>query len=443
MLSLTARLMVALSVVLAAFLSLTGYALDSAFQESARNAVRDRLQGHALTLVASTDISSKSGIVVETPIPVTRLNQRDSGLYARLLTDGRSVWTSPSLGAISLPPAETLARTDLAFGLDESSGKDPLFVLSYGVSWDVPDASHVYTMQVAENLESYNHEIAGFRRQLFGWLMTIAVALLAVQGLVMRWSLAPLRKAAQEIKSIESGAQEKILGVYPRELRALTDNINGFIQASRERLERYRNSLSDLAHSLKTPLALMRGAAESGEQKNLGAVVNDQVSRMGAIVDYQLQRAATSGRTPLARAVAVDVIANKIKSTLDKVYADKSVICEIRIAKSAVFHGDDSDIYELLGNLMDNAYKWCQRRVCITASVDGNARFNLIVEDDGPGVDPDLAGRVFERGIRSESKGGSGIGLAVVQDIVIAYGGSLADGVSQLGGASFNVSLLQ
>lgn len=443
MLSLTARLLVALSVVLGAFLSLTGYALDSAFQESARAAVRDRLQGHALTLVAATEIGTDGAITVSAPILVARLNQKESGLYARVLTGGRTAWMSPSVGAVSLPAAVQVGRTEVAFDLHALASGQPLFVLAYGVSWDVPAAARVYTVQVAETLESFDHEVAGFRKQLIGWLAAIAVVLLAVQGVTMRWSLAPLRKAAQEIKSIESGAQEQMLGMYPKELCALTDNLNGFIHASRERLERYRHSLSDLAHSLKTPLALMRGAAESGDRTQLGAVVNDQVSRMGAIVDYQLQRAATSGRTPLARAVAVDLISHKIKATLDKVYADKGAACEIRIPPGAVFHGDESDIYELLGNLMDNAYKWCACRVRVTAQVGVDGGLNVSVEDDGPGVDPMLAGRVFERGIRSDRSGGSGIGLAVVNDIVNAYSGTLTVGASDLGGAAFAVTLLQ
>jgi len=443
MLSLTARLLVALSVVLGAFLSLTGYALDSAFQESARAAVRDRLQGYALTLVAATEVGPDGAIDIPTPIPVTRLNQRDSGLYARVVAQGQPLWVSPSLVTVRLPLPITVGRTELSFGERKSAEGESLFELAYGVSWDEPDASKLYTVQVAENLESFNHEVSGFRHKLVGWLAAIALVLLAVQGVVMRWSLAPLRRAAQEIKAIEAGSQEQMLGRYPQELRALTDSLNGFIRASRERLERYRHSLSDLAHSLKTPLALMRGAVEAGEKEQLGALVNDQVSRMGAIVDYQLQRAATSGRTPLAKAVAVDVIANKIKTTLDKVYAEKGVVCDIRFVGGEVFHGDESDIYELLGNLMDNAYKWCRARVRLTVRAEDGGRFVMCVDDDGPGVEPGLAGRVFERGIRSDQSGGSGIGLAVVNDIVGAYSGALNVGVSDLGGATFAVTLLQ
>ena len=154
---------------------------------------------------------------------------------------------------------------------------------------------------MAEDLTEYRRELAGFRGSLTGWLGVMSIILLAALLLALRWGLAPLRRVANEVAACEAGAQDRLHGVYPRELRALTDNLNALLAHESARQTRLGNALADLAHSLKTPLAVLRGAlGETSLQPALAARLAEQIHRMDAIVAYQLERARARSLTALA-----------------------------------------------------------------------------------------------------------------------------------------------
>jgi two-component system, OmpR family, sensor histidine kinase PhoQ len=176
--------------------------------------------------------------------------------------------------------------------------------------------------------------------------------------------------------------------------------------------------------------------------------VLDQVRRMNELVAYQLARAATSGRQTFASAVPIAGHAEDLVQSLEKVYASKNVLCEFDIADGAVFYGEQGDLLELLGNLLENAFKWAGHRVLLVAKMQpqpGRQRPGLLlsVEDDGPGIAEDKIEKVLQRGVRGDERvQGHGIGLSIVQDIVHAYQGELTvDRSSELGGARFCVKL--
>jgi two-component system, OmpR family, sensor histidine kinase PhoQ len=271
--------------------------------------------------------------------------------------------------------------------------------------------------------------------------------LLAAQGLILRWSLKPLRQVAAEIKDIETGRRDELSSGYPEELRPLTTNLNALLRQGRAHLERYRNALGDLAHSLKTPLAVARGAldndADSGE---LRRTLGEQVARMNRTVDYQLQRAAAAGRIALSAPLPVAPLARKILDSLAKVYADRALQLRAEIAATTVFYGDEGDLLEILGNLADNACKWCRRQVVVRAHPtdrDGRTELMVEVEDDGPGIPADQAPLLLNRGQRADpTVAGHGIGLAVVRDLVEeVYYGRLEIGQGALGGARVRARL--
>src|SRR3569623_780766 len=425
MFSLTTRLLIAGSIVLTAFLGVTGYTLDHAFRDRAEQSLQERLQAHALGLIASAELRDNGQLYILDTLPEARYSRPNSGLYAQITSyDGPHRWRSISLEPLGVELISGVAPGDKRFRRLVAHGQE-LYAFAIGVTFGLSKKpSEGYTFSVAEDMANYYEQVADFRQTLWG-----------------------LRGAAQDLAAIESGKQRQMERRYPRELRGLTDNLNALLASQREHLERYRHTLSDLAHSLKTPLAVLQGEVEKAPASELRASASEQVQRMIDIVDYQLQRAATSGRVPLAAPVSAGALIGKMAASLNKVYADKQVMCEINAEHAVDFAGDEGDLLELLGNLMDNAYKWSRRAVTVTARAtdgDSGAALLLIVEDDGPGIPADKAQAVVQRGVRGDtSHPGHGIGLAIVQDIVRLYGGSLTIGTSALGGARVTVSLPQ
>jgi two-component system sensor histidine kinase PhoQ len=220
-------------------------------------------------------------------------------------------------------------------------------------------------------------------------------------------------------------------------------NLNALLLGERRRVSRYRDTLGNLAHSLKTPLAVMRSSLPLESPGPLGA----EIERMRGIIEHQLKRAAASGGALLGSApVEVAAVAAELRLALLKVYAGKDLALELALAPGAQFIGDRGDLTELLGNLLDNACKWCNSRVRLSGGGDASAgpreRLQLLVEDDGPGISAADRARVLERGVRADEKvPGHGLGLAMVQDTVELYGGRLEVDASPLGGARFTVRL--
>jgi len=272
---------------------------------------------------------------------------------------------------------------------------------------------------------------------------------LLVQMLVLRWSLQPLRNLKRDLDRVQGGHHPSLSGQHPPELEPITDSINALIDSERSHLEQSRNTLSDLAHSLKTPLAVLRARLDSGAGvDDLRDEVSAQVQRMNEIVSYQLSRAARSGHALFSAPIEVEPRAEEIVASLEKVYSGKGVVCEFDVDAQARFHGELGDLQELIGNLLENAFKWAARRVLLTVKVEptqGSRRPGLLlaVEDDGPGIAAENVERLLQRGVRGDERvQGHGIGLAIVQDIVRAYRGELrVERSTELGGARFVVRI--
>lgn len=448
--SLSARLLVAAGMVLAGFFGVTGVVLDRAYYRSAESALRERLQNYAYTLIAASEIDASGAVQVAYPVPGTRFFQPDSGVYARIVrNDGRFVWLAPSMGSTDVPFPRGLHRSQHRFDTVKSSDGARLLGFHIGVAWD-GDASRdeVYTVSVAQDLTAFNSQIASYRRTLWLWLGVVAVILLIVQSVILRWGLAPLRRAAADLIAIERGSKTELDEDYPRELRGLTANLNALVRNERERRERYRRVLGDLAHSLKTPLAVLRGVCESDRPAaGLRAAVDDQVGRMSDIVEHQLQRAAATGHSALQAGTPVEPVIRQVVDALEKVYGGKDVHCRVETDPEIRFDGDKGDLMEVLGNLLDNAYKWCRKDVHVEIRdagprPQGGRALGIRVADDGPGVAAAMRDGIWKRGIRADDpRGGQGIGLAIVQDMVALYGGRVSVGDSASGGALVEVVL--
>lgn len=448
MLSINTRLLLASSVIMTGFLAVTGITLDQAYRQNAEHALKDKLHSYVVAMISGIELQSDTSISPPTHLSDIRYSIPFSGLYAEIHHNKQGiVWRSPSAYGREIPFPHTLARGEKRFERIRSASGENLYCFSFGVSWDVTaNRDQVYTINVAETPEVFNANLTSYRQSLWGWLTTLGIILLILQTIMLRWGLQSLRDVSDDLKAIEAGGKFYLEGKYPPELRPLTDNLNALLASQHEHLQRYRNTLGDLAHSLKTPLAMMHGTVDSDSSPAVTRqIVREQVEHMNNIIQYQLQRAATAGRTALSSPLYFLPRAEKLITTLRKVNAGKEVMTQIDIPNGTQFYGDEGDLLELLGNLLDNAFKWCHSRISLSAANvnerDRREGLKLVIEDDGPGIAPDKLDEVLRRGMRAdETTQGHGIGLAIVRDIVTAYGGKLQIARSELGGAKIDIS---
>ncbi len=442
--SLSRRLLVSVSVPLALFFGVMMLVLDTGFRALSERSLQELLDSQMVSLIAAAD-PQPDGSYAPSPQELDpRLRTPRSGLYAQIRSQ-HHLWRSPSTAGRSsdfgalLVPGE---RSNLTY---TTFGHDRVAIESRAIQFaDDPSGKRTLTFSVAVSLSPYEEELWRFRRELIGWFIGLMLVLLVTLAALLRWVLGPVRRMEREIHEVEEGRSETLGAGYPRELSGVATNLNALLVGERKRVARYRDTLGNLAHSLKTPLAVMRaslsGSAPAGP-------VGAEIDRMTGIIEHQLKRAAASGGALLGQApVEVAQVAAELRSTLLKVYAGKDLSLELAVAPATLFVGDRGDLTELIGNLLDNACKWCRSRVRLTAGSDESAgpreRLTLIVEDDGAGISAADRARVLERGVRADQNvPGHGLGLAMVHDTVDLYGGQLSIDSSPLGGARFSLRL--
>lgn len=441
--SLSGRLLGGLFLLLILFFGVTVFALDSLFHRLTDQALQDRLEGQLVALIAASDPDATGNVHPDAPLAEPRFETPGSDLYG-LIQDqqGRVIWHSRSAGTVrdlarSVPPSGPSPTGKRRFERSSADGLEWEKV-QLTVAWELAADSHrQFTFTVAENLQSYRAQLRLFRVQLLGWFGTLTLLLLIAVSVLLRTALQPLRRLETEIGAIEQGERSALSEGYPRELAGVSKNLNALLDSERDRAERYRQTLGNLAHELKTPLAIMR--TQPGHDAKL-------IERMDQIVAHQLRRARISAGSTLGQApVDLGAIVAELVVTLGKVHADKRLDVEVR--GSAACAGDRGDLLELLGNLLDNAYKWARRQVTVDISSvtderSGRSQSRIVIDDDGPGWGDQDPHRLFERGVRAdESQPGHGLGLSIVQDLVEAYDGEILAGNARSGGARIELRL--
>ncbi|MCK5768877.1 ATP-binding protein [Algiphilus sp.] len=434
--SLRSRLIVGALAVLATFLTAAGIGQERAFRAAALSAEQDKSRGLVFALLGATEPSARGGLVIgDFDLPDPRLTQPESGLAAWLLTrDGQVVWRSPS--ALHAPPDHGLGDVG-EFRFEETEDH---FLTSYHLRWIGTDAeARHYRLLVETTKTPFREQLSTYRRQLLGWLLAAAAGLLLSLTVVLGWLITPVRRMERELRAVERGDSGEISGQYPDELQPLAVALNAMVQSERSQQQRYRNALGDLAHSLKTPLAVLDGMLREGTTD--AARTREQVDRMRRITEHQLARASHAGRRALAEPVELAPLIGKISSSLSKVYVDRGTDIAQTIEPNLRARADEGDLYELFGNVLDNACKWCEGRVRLTVARDGSM-IVITVEDDGPGF-PEDADAMLRRGQRAdERKPGQGLGLASVKDLVELYEGTIViDRSRDLGGARLVVRI--
>jgi signal transduction histidine kinase len=299
-----------------------------------------------------------------------------------------------------------------------------------------------YLVAVAGDPAEVDEEIHSFDSALVLTFGVLAIVLLLTTTFQVRFGLAPLKRISEGLAAIRSGAAERLEGAFPVEIAPLARETNALIEANREIVDRARTHVGNLAHALKTPISVMLNEATSHGDNPLARKVCEQTEIMRDQVTRHLERARLAARVAAIGTVTeVRPVITALARTMEKIHHHRGIAIDVDAPDSARFRGEQQDLEEMVGNLVDNACKWAQSRVAVEAVSEktdprhDRRRLRIVVDDDGPGLSPQEREQVARRGRRlDETKPGSGLGLSIVVELANLYGGGLTLGTAPIGG---------
>lgn len=430
--SLERRLQLALGTALLALSGLLLWAGSIALQQLAEDQVRSRLRHDAEALLGALEGQRDQPLQLRSARLSPVYLQPLSGHYFVIRDDSgellrsRSLWDE-SFGVPVLPPGESRQLT-----LD---GPGAQRLLIHAAGYRKHDRE--FTLAVAEDVAGIDAQVAQDRLWFGAGLLVAVVLLLLGQRWLVRVSFRPLDQVRADLARVREGGSEKIDTDLPAEIRPLADEVNALLALLQRRLARSRDALGNLAHALKTPLALVLQTLDDQSalnQPDRRQAARDQAERIRLLVDRELRMARTAGAGGGGRHFNSAADVPDLVRALQGLHRDRDLRFETRVGTDAMPAFDREDLFELLGNLLDNACKWASARVRLT--LIGGAGITIEVEDDGPGVSAGDTEVLTRRGLRlDEAREGSGLGLAIASDIAATYGGGLAfDRSPELGG---------
>ena len=440
--SLRLRLMLAAMTLAALFMLALLPAMQGAFSLALQESIEQRLASDVTTLISAARVEN-GRLKMPAQLPDERFNLADARLLGYIYDrDGNLVWRSKATQEehINYTPRYDGQGNQFA-RIREDNGQE-FFVYDVEVKL-LGGQSAAFSIVTLQPVRDYELTLQGLRDNLYLGFGAALVVLLALLWIGLTWGLRALRRLSQELDEIEAGTRESLSTAHPRELLRLTGSLNRLLHSEREQRSRYRDSLDDLAHSLKTPLAVLQGVSEDmarrPQDRGQAWVLQTQIERMSQQIGYQLQRASLRKSGLVRHQVRLRPVLQSLCDTLDKVYRDKRVQVHFDLPEHCQVPIEQGALLEMLGNLLENAYRLClgEVRISVHQTLGGT---ELSVEDDGPGVPPDQRARILQRGERLDRQHpGQGIGLAVVKDIIESYGARLTLGNSELGGAAFRI----
>jgi len=361
-----------------------------------------------------------------------------SGRYYQIMVDRGIALRSPSLVYQTLPmkPADRGRRV-----VDEVAGPDQQALLLSATGYEFN--GRPVTIAVATDLKPLETEIAKFLLRYTQLSVVMFALLVALQVVIVRLALAPLRRVQSDVGRLEHGEIRQLGETVPVEVLPLVREVNRLLALLAQRLQRSREALGNLAHAMKAPLTVlthMAADAHIQSHPTLGPQMTEQLELLRGRIDSELRRARVAGGRAPGSALDLSAAIGSLLATLRKLYQDRNLVILCRIDPRVRFHGDREDLLELCGNLLDNACKWARSRVLISAREVGGTV--LTVEDDGPGCPPEGLAQIARRGVRlDETIEGHGLGLAIASSIASSYGAELRFGRSEeLGGFQASVT---
>ncbi|MDB5601604.1 MAG: ATP-binding protein [Xanthobacteraceae bacterium] len=444
--SLALRLFLSATAWTVVILIITGIALSSLYRGAVERAFDRRLDVYLRTLVA--DVASPEETndkfpqslgepLFDLPLSgwywqVTRLDSAKPELRA-----SRSLWDSP---LPRLPEERSpVQTTGLRMGYAKGPEEQKLRMAERTI--DLGDDGR-FLVSVAGDAAEIDEEVRNFDRALLGTFTALACVLLLITMFQVRYGLAPLKRISQSLAAIRSGTAERLEGGFPVEIAPLARETNALIDANREIVERARTHVGNLAHALKTPLSVMINEAAARGDDPLAVKVREQIEIMRDQVARHLERARLAARlTVVGSLTEVVPVVTALARTMEKLHRARGIAIDLDAPAGIRFRGEQQDLEEMIGNLVDNACKWAQSRVAIEVVSDpppdalGIHMVRIIVDDDGRGLSPSEREQVAHRGRRlDETKPGSGLGLSIVVELANLYGGGLHLGTAPIGG---------
>ena len=372
-----------------------------------------------------------------------RFTRPASGWYWQITDDatGRALSFSSSLVGASMPD---IGAGEQALGSRVvATAKDEYGTAVRVISRRIALSGTPYTFTVTGNLDEIYALVDAFRGQAIIVLGAVGAMLAGMSALVARFALRPVTQLRQALEDVREGETPNVSGSYPAELAPLAEEINELLRSNAEIIDRARSQVGNLAHGLKTPLAVLRNEA-AGEKTELGRIVTAETEKMGGIVSTYLDRARLAARTAVVgKRADTGAVLTRLVRVMGKIHPDRHVTLDLPEGTAPWFRGEDSDLEEMAGNLIDNACKWAARDVCVSVRPGAEAsRLDIRIEDDGPGLSETERAAVTRRGVRLDEKTpGSGLGLDIVMELAGVYGGGLALGTSESGGLSAVLTL--
>lgn len=469
--SLRVRLMLIAGVWMALALMVGAFLLQRNFERTLERNFDRRLEADLDALLAGLDEGQEGRIASARPLSDLRYANPFSGWYWQIAPmiaapggallpplpngpapprgdsdqavepDADGLLTSRSLWDSRLPLPGGLALKDERRGaMAGPQGKELRFVLRIRTIGE--GGGRAYAFIAAGDVGELRADVAGFTQTLIWSLVGLLTALLGAVVLQVRLGLAPLRRMGEALTAIREGKRDKLEGPFPAEIEPLAGELNALVEHNQEVVARARTHVGNLAHFLKTPLSVLANEAAQ-ERTPFAEAVMRQTQIMRRQVDHYLVRARAAGSTGLigSRTEAGPVIAD-LARTLEKIYSDRGIEIELETATDLSFRGERQDLEEMAGNLLDNACKFGRTTVRAALIAGRPGEITLTVEDDGPGLTPEQAEQVLERGKRlDETKPGSGLGLSIVKDIAGLYGGRVEFARSGMGGLLARLTL--
>jgi signal transduction histidine kinase len=442
--SLALRLFLSATAWTVIILLVTGFVLSGLYRQAVERAFDRRLGVYLKTLtadIASPEIpNEKAGQTLGEPLfelplsgwywQVARLDGSKVEMHA-----SRSLWDAslPRLQDMRVEPGADGIRKSYVLGPEEQRLRLAERVIDLG------DEGR-FLVAVGGDATEIEDETVSFDRALVVTFAILAAVLLLTTMFQVRFGLAPLKRISESLAAIRSGTAEKLEGSFPVEIASLARETNALLDSNREIVERARTHVGNLAHALKTPLSVMVNEAAARPDDPLATKVAEQTNIMREQVTRHLERARLAARVAVVGTVTdVVPVVQALTRTMEKTHHGKDLAVALDVPAEARFRGERQDLEEMVGNLVDNAFKWGSTRVAVEVGLEqpepGRQTVRIVVDDDGPGLTPAQREQVARRGRRlDETKPGSGLGLSIVVELAALYGGALNLGTAPIGG---------